>query len=100
MAGVHAYKKYFFVNMAKMFTEENYPALESIDEVFEGRLELKLSNGKSVKLVELKGPGVSSTQTVAIVPELNALIVGDMIHHKAHAWLEGGIVNGNPTTTI
>ena len=25
-----------------------------------------------------------------------ALVVGDLIHHGVHAWLEGGIVDGRP----
>ena len=37
---------------------------------------------------------------MAFIPELNALIVGDLVHHKLHAWLEGGIVNGQATPTI
>jgi glyoxylase-like metal-dependent hydrolase (beta-lactamase superfamily II) len=51
-------------------------------------------------LSELSQPGVSSTQTVAVIPELNALLVGDLVHHNLHAWLEGGIVNGQATPTI
>lgn len=31
---------------------------------------------------------------------MNALVVGDLVHHKAHAWLEGGIINGTPKPTI
>jgi hypothetical protein len=26
--------------------------------------------------------------------------VGDLVHHKLHAWLEGGIVNGQATPTL
>src|SRR5215213_7989019 len=85
--GVHAYKKAGFVGMG-MFTEETYPQQATIDETFTGTHTLELSDGKTVELSELSKPGVSSTQTVAFIPELNSLIVGDLVHHKLHAWLE------------
>lgn len=100
MPNVHAYKKYFFVNIAKMFTDETYPALGTADVTFADRLDLHLGNGESIHLAELSGAGVSSNQTVAHIPSVNALIVGDLIHHKAHAWLEGGIVDGKPQPTL
>jgi glyoxylase-like metal-dependent hydrolase (beta-lactamase superfamily II) len=96
---VHEYKKAFFVGSG-MFTEETYPKLVTVDETFSGKRTLELGNGQTVELVELSEPGVSSTQTVAYIPELNALIVGDLVHHKMHAWLEGGIVDGKATPTI
>ena len=73
-----------------MFTEETYPALATVDQTFSGSTTLDLSKGKTVELHELSQPGVSSTQTVAFIPELNALIVGDLVHHKMRARLEGG----------
>lgn len=94
--GVHAYKKYYFVNLAKMFTDATYPPQAKIDVSFEGDLDLPLEGGFKIKLHELAHGGVSSTQTVAFIPTLNSLIVGDLVHHKAHAWLEGGIVDGKP----
>src|SRR5215213_4684855 len=97
--GVHAYKKAGFVGMG-MFTEETYPPQASLDETFSGTQTIELNDGKSVELHELREPGVSSTQTVAFIPELNALLVGDLVHHQLHAWLEGGIVNGQATPTI
>jgi glyoxylase-like metal-dependent hydrolase (beta-lactamase superfamily II) len=97
--GVHEYKKAAFVGMG-MFTEETYPQQATVDETFSDSQTIELSDGKSVELSELSEPGVSSTQTVAFIPELNALIVGDLVHHKLHAWLEGGIVNGQATPTI
>lgn len=100
IAGVHEYKKYFFVNVAKIFTDDNYPKLSSVDDVFDGTFSLVLQNGEKIELSELSQPGVSATQTVAYIPNVNALIVGDLIHHKAHAWLEGGIVEGKATPTI
>jgi glyoxylase-like metal-dependent hydrolase (beta-lactamase superfamily II) len=97
--GVHAYKKAGFVGMG-MFTEETYPAQATVDETFTDIRSLELSDGKTVELSELSEPGVSSTQTVAFIPELDALIVGDLVHHKLHAWLEGGIVHGQATPTL
>lgn len=99
MPGVHAYKKVFFVS-AGMFTEESYPALVSVDEVFETQHDLVLKTGEKISLLELGNPGVSSNQTVALIPGINALIVGDLVHHKAHAWLEGGIVAAKATPTL
>ena len=99
MPGVQDYKKAGFVG-AGMFTEETYPALGTVDETFSGSMTLDLGDGKSVELSELSEPGVSSTQTVAFIPEMNALIVGDLVHHNMHAWLEGGIVDGQATPTL
>ncbi|MGZ3769568.1 MAG: MBL fold metallo-hydrolase [Bdellovibrio sp.] len=98
--GVHAYKEYFFVEMAKMFKKGEYPQPTNIDQVFSGKMDLVLRGGERVELRELSEPGVSSTQTVAYVESAEALFVGDLVHHKAHAWLEGGIINGKPTPTI
>ena len=100
MPGVHAYKKYFFVNMAKMFTEESYPKLSKADVTFDKSYDLRLRNGETISLRELEHPGVSSNQTIAFIPAIDAVIVGDLVHHKAHAWLEGGIVNGKPVPTL
>src|SRR5215207_6156929 len=97
--GVHEYKKAGFVGMG-MFTEETYPQQATVDETFSGTHTLELGDGKTVELSELSQSGVSSTQTVALIPELNALIVGDLVHHKLHAWLEGGIVEGQATPAI
>ena len=94
--GVHAYKKGYFVNVAQTFTEETYPAEATVDITFSGRFALPLEGGAVIELVELQHAGVSSTQTVARVPAADALVVGDLIHHEAHAWLEGGIVDGAP----
>lgn len=100
MKGVHEYKKYYFVNMAKMFTENTYPKLSQVDVVFNQSYDLRLKNGEVIALTELSNPGVSSNQTVASISSVNALVVGDLVHHNAHAWLEGGIVNGKPTPTL
>ena len=100
MPGVHAYKKYFFVNMAKMFTEAAYPKLSQVDVTFDKNYDLRLKNGETILLHEFDQPGVSSNQTIASIPAINTVIVGDLVHHKAHAWLEGGIVNGKPVPTL
>lgn len=100
MPGVYQYKKYYFVEVAKMFTEETYPPEVTPDITFTGDYELPLSGGAVVALHELASSGVSSTQTVASIPAKNALIVGDLVHHEAHAWLEGGIVEGKPSPDL
>ncbi|MFN7729327.1 MAG: MBL fold metallo-hydrolase [Bdellovibrio sp.] len=100
MKGVQDYKKYHFVNIAKMFTDDSYPKLSQADILFDQNYEIELQNGEIIELSELSSAGVSSNQTVASIASQNALVVGDLIHHKAHAWLEGGIVNGKPTPTL
>ncbi|MCP3099813.1 MBL fold metallo-hydrolase [Myxococcus sp. K15C18031901] len=91
---VHAYKKYYWVSVAHAFTEETYPAQAKVDLTFTGTFSLPLEGDAKVELTELKHAGVSTTQTVAYLPQREALIVGDLVHHGAHAWLEGGIVDG------
>lgn len=98
--GVHAYKKGYFVNVAKSFTEATYPAQAKVDITFKGDLELPLEGATKVMLHELAHAGVSTTQTVAFIPQQNALVVGDLVHYEAHAWLEGGIVNGKPAPDL
>jgi glyoxylase-like metal-dependent hydrolase (beta-lactamase superfamily II) len=100
MRDVHEYKKYFFVNVAKMFTEENYPRLSSMDIIFDQTHDLYLKNGVIIKLRELGEPAVSTNQTIAWIPAAKAVMVGDLVHYHAHAWLEGGIVNGKPMPTL
>jgi len=99
---VHQYKKDFFIkNMG--FTEETYPKEPTPDVVFDDHLELPPGGdpvGPKVELRELHRPGVSSNQTVAWLPSQKALIVGDLVHHGTHAWLEGGIVGGAPKPTL
>jgi glyoxylase-like metal-dependent hydrolase (beta-lactamase superfamily II) len=100
MQGVHDYKKYFWVEIAKAFTQENYPKLEPVKQTFEGEQIIKLASGETITLIQLKHAGVASTQTVARIDATGDLIVGDLIHHNAHAWLEGGIVGGAPKVDI
>lgn len=96
MPGVHAYKKYYWVNMAKMFTEQTYPAFEPVQSTFRGKKIIKLKSGETLTLIELKHSGVSTTQTVVRIDAMGDLLVGDLVHYKSHAWLEGGIANGHP----
>lgn len=97
--GVHGYKKYYFTKIAKMFKENEYPTPPSIDITFEKTFSLPLEAGK-VELKVLENRGVSSTQTVAFIPEQKALIVGDLVHYKTHAWLEGGVASGKAEPTL
>jgi glyoxylase-like metal-dependent hydrolase (beta-lactamase superfamily II) len=99
LPGVDAYKRAYFIN-AGMFTAATYPALGQADLTFTGKQTLTLKGGGTVELSELAAPGVSSTQAVAYIPGVNALVVGDLIHYQVHAWLEGGIVDGKPVPTL
>jgi glyoxylase-like metal-dependent hydrolase (beta-lactamase superfamily II) len=96
MPGVHAYKKHFWVHVGKLFTEASYPAFEPVRTTFSGQLTVRLKSGETLSLFELKNPGVASTQTVVRLDRSGDLIVGDLVHYRAHAWLEGGIVDGAP----
>ena len=97
--GVHAYKRSYFVDVARMFTADAYPKEARIDVTFEGTFQLPLEAG-TVRLQELKHAGVSTTQTIAVLEEQKVLVVGDLIHHRAHAWLEGGIRDGKPSPDL
>ncbi len=94
MSGVHTYKKHYWTTIAKSFTDATYPAFEPIKTTFTGQKKITLKSGETLTLIELKNPGVASTQTVARIDKTGDLIVGDLVHYKAHAWLEGGIVGG------
>ena len=93
--GVHAYKRAAFVGNGT-FTEDSYPPEATVDLTFRDSLRLELLGDATIELQVLEHAGVSSTQTVAHIPAAEALIVGDLVHHGAHAWLEGGIVDGAP----
>jgi glyoxylase-like metal-dependent hydrolase (beta-lactamase superfamily II) len=99
MPGVHDYKKAYFVG-AGAFSEESYPALPRVDLVFDKSLDLALDGTTHIQLQVLDHAGVSSTQTLAWIEDSGALIVGDLIHPKVHAWLEGGIVEGAAHPTL
>lgn len=100
LPAVQAYKQYFFTSVAKMFTDATYPALGKPDTTFVNTTTLTLRNGDRIELRELAQPGVSATQTVAYVPAVNSLLVGDLVHYQTHSWLEGGLVAGVATPSI
>jgi hypothetical protein len=47
----------------------------------------------------LKAPGVASTRTVVRIDKTGDLVVGDLVHTRNHAWLDGGIVGGRARFT-
>lgn len=97
LEGVHAYKEAYFVG-AGVFAEGEYPALVTPDQTFSGALDLPLGGGHTLRLTELSSGGVTTTQTVA---ELDgAVFVGDLVAGGAHAWLEGGIIDGVATPDL
>ncbi len=98
--GVDAYKHYFWVEIAKAFTDETYPKVEPVKTTYNGKKVINLKSGETITLFELKNPGVSSNQTVVRIDSTGDLIVGDLVHTKNHAWLEGGIVKGAAVPTI
>ncbi|ADO71650.1 MBL fold metallo-hydrolase [Stigmatella aurantiaca] len=91
---VHAAKKHYWVNVAKAFSEPSYPAQATVDITFRGTYRLPLQGEGQVELTELHHPGVASTQTVAYLPRRQALLVGDLVHYRTHAWLEGALREG------
>jgi glyoxylase-like metal-dependent hydrolase (beta-lactamase superfamily II) len=100
MPGVDAYKRYFWVKVAKSFTDETYPKVEPLQATFEQRQTIQLKSGETLSLIELAQPGVASTQTVVRIDKTGDLVVGDLVHTRNHAWLEGGIVGGKATFTL
>jgi len=95
MPGVHAYKEAYFVGVG-MFTPETYPSLPTVDVTFSEAM--VLGTAVPVSLSVLDSPGVAATQTVAQVGD--AVFVGDLVAGRAHAWLEGAIVDGGPRPDI
>jgi glyoxylase-like metal-dependent hydrolase (beta-lactamase superfamily II) len=93
---VHAYKENFWVNSAKAFKAGTYPAFEPVHTTFGKQLTIKLKSGETISLFELKNSGVANKQVVVRIDDTGDLIVGDLVHNKAHLWLEGGLVNGKP----
>jgi glyoxylase-like metal-dependent hydrolase (beta-lactamase superfamily II) len=100
MKGVYEYKKYYWTKIAKAFTDKTYPRLGKIDITFDKEYNFQLKSKEKITLTELGSSAISSNQTVAFIDSIQAFIVGDLIHHNAHAWLEGGIVNGKPNPNI
>lgn len=100
MPEVDRYKRFFWTRVAKAFTDETYPRLERVKQTFERQLVLTLKSKETITLIELPEPGVSSSQTVVRIDSTGDLIVGDLVAYQAHAWLEGGIVEGKPRPTL
>jgi glyoxylase-like metal-dependent hydrolase (beta-lactamase superfamily II) len=98
---VHAYKTKFWVETMQAFKLQDYPRLENVKEPFDGASKtLRLQSGETLTLFALRNPGVAAHQLVARIDSTGDLIVGDLVHHKAHAWLEGGLVNGQTSPSI
>ena len=98
---VHAYKTRFWVDTMKAFKPADYPKLENVQETFEGQsTQIRLKSGETLTLFALKNPGVASHQVVVRIDATGDLIVGDLVHHKAHAWLEGGLKGDRPAPSI
>ncbi len=100
ISGIDAYKRYFFVEIAKAFTAETYPKIEPVKTTFDGKMVITLKSGETISLFELDQPGISSDQTVVRIDQTGDLIVGDLVATLNHAWLEGGIVEGKPVPTL
>lgn len=101
MPAVGAYKKAFWTQTMKAFTPESYPAYADVQQRFTGpQTTLKLKSGETLTLFALRNSGVATQQVVVRIDATGDLVVGDLVHHKAHAWLEGGLVNGQATPCI
>jgi len=101
MPAVHRYKKAFWTQTMKTFTPDSYPAYADIEQPFAGsQTTLKLKSGETLTLFALRNSGVATQQVVVRIDETGDLLVGDLVHHKAHAWLEGGLVKGQATPCI
>lgn len=96
MPVVHAYKENFWVNSAKAFQPGTYPAFENVRTTFNKTKTIKLKSGETITLFELDNPGVTTHQVVVRIDQSGDLVVGDLVHAKAHLWLEGGLVDGKP----
>ncbi len=97
---VDAYKRHFFVDVAKAFTNETYPKVEPVQLTFSGQKKIQLKSGETLTLFELPRPGISSNQTVVRIDKTGDLVVGDLVHTHHHAWLEGGLQDGKATPDL
>lgn len=98
--GTDTYKRTFWVKHVKAFTDESYPKVEPVKLTFSGQMTIRLKSGETLSLFELGAPGISSNQTVVRIDSSGDLVVGDLVHTKTHAWLEGGIVDGKPVPSL
>lgn len=94
--GVDAYKRHFWVEIAKTFTNATYPTVEPPQKLFNESLVIRLRSDRTLTLFELPKSGVAANQTVVRIDATGDLIVGDLVAYKNHAWLEGAIVDGAP----
>jgi hypothetical protein len=69
MPGADAYKRYFWINIAKAFTEETYPKLEAVKTTYSGKQVITLKSAETISLFELTQPGISSNQTVVRIDQ-------------------------------
>lgn len=97
--GVDRCKRNFWVN-AKAFTDDSYPKVGAVKTTFTGQQKIELKSGETITLIELKQAGISSNQIVVRIGKTGDLVVGDLVHTRTHAWLEGGVVNGTPVPTL
>lgn len=100
MPSVNDYKQHFWIQTMKSFTAITYPKFENVQETFKGRQTLRLASGETLTLIELAHAGVASKQVVVRIDQTGDLIVGDLVHHRAHAWLEGALINGRPQPVL
>lgn len=100
MPAVHLYKKSFWTETMKAFAPAEYPAFENVQQRFDGQRVLKLASGETITLFALRHAGVAAQQVVVRIDATGDLIVGDLVHHHAHAWLEGGLVDGKPVPRV
>jgi glyoxylase-like metal-dependent hydrolase (beta-lactamase superfamily II) len=100
MPAVDAYKRYFWVKIAKAFTDENYPKMEALQNTFDKQQVVRLKSGETLTMIELALPGVASNQTVVRIDKTSDLVVGDLVHNRHHAWLEGGIQGDKAMFTL
>jgi glyoxylase-like metal-dependent hydrolase (beta-lactamase superfamily II) len=101
MPAVNAYKKAFWTKTMKAFPPDGYPAFENVQQRFDGPSHtLKLKSGETLTLFALRNPGVAAHQVVLRVDGTGDLVVGDLLHHRAHAWLEGPLVGQRPVPDI
>lgn len=96
MPGVHAYKQYYWVQIAKSFNADTYPKLELPRTTFDKELAVPLKNGDRLTLRTLSAPGVSATQTVVRLDSTGDLVVGDLVANRTHTWMEGAVDSGQP----
>lgn len=96
MPVVHAYKENFWVNVAKAFKPGTYPSFEKVTKTFDKKTTIPLKSGETISLFELQNPGVTNKQVVVRIDQTGDLVVGDLVHTKAHLWLEGGLNQGKP----